>query len=139
MSDSVVAADEAGRIVWLNAAAERLVGVRAAELIGQPVDTLTATRAGRTVPLAVGSIRELTVFPPAFEPHESPRATAHDFNNVFSVVRTYASFILDNASQATEVDRSERWTSVQRDAETIIEAVNEGVALCRRLVEEEPG
>ena len=135
VSDSVVAADAEGRIVWLNPAAERLLGARAAEVVGRPTESVSAVRVGHTVDVDIGSIRRLTVFPPGFDSHEAPSETAHDFNNVLSVVRTYASFVLDSARAAIGAGEDERWRAVQRDTETIIEAVAEGVQLCRQLVE----
>lgn len=135
VSDSVVAADADGRIVWLNPAAERLLGARTAEFVGRPTETVSVVRAGRTIEVDIGSVRLLTVSPPGFDSHESPRETAHDFNNVLSVVRTYASFVLENARGAIDTGEDERWHAVRRDTETIIEAVTEGVQLCRQLVE----
>lgn len=43
-ADAVVAADSAGNIVYLNAAAERLLGWTSSELLGCPLTTLIPER-----------------------------------------------------------------------------------------------
>lgn len=136
VSDGVVAADADGRIVWLNPAAERLLGARTAELVGRPGESVSALRAGRAVQLEIGSVRLLTVFYSNSNGHESPRETAHDFNNVLSIIRTYASFILDKARAEADAGGSDQWSAVGRDAEMIVEAVTEGLRLCEQLVDD---
>lgn len=135
VSDGVVAADADGRIVWLNPAAERLLGARTAELVGRPGKSVSALRTGRAVALEIGRVRLLTVLYSNSDIHESTRETAHDFNNVLSIIQTYASFILDKARAEARAGGDEQWSAVERDAEAIIEAVTEGLLLCDQLVD----
>ncbi|MDQ3756714.1 MAG: PAS domain-containing protein [Actinomycetota bacterium] len=130
VSDGVLAVDAEGRVAWLNPAAERLVGHRTADLEGMPAETVTGLRVARSVEVDAGRVRELAVFPAgAAGGAESPRETAHDFNNVLSVVKTYASFVLESARA-----RGDAWEAIERDAESILEAVEDGLEVCRRLV-----
>lgn len=128
ISDCVVATDAAGSILWLNPAAERLLGPPA-DVAGRSASSVLALHPHRTVPLAAGDIRSLAIV----GSRSGSRETAHDFLNVFSVVQSYVAFILEASSDEQEGDA--RWAAVRRDAAALDEAVAEGLELCRLLAD----
>ena len=54
---------------------------------------------------------------------------AHDLNNLLSVVRNYATFIVDESAEASTGSDSERWRLVHRDAQQIEIAVERALLI----------
>lgn len=148
VSDAVVGVDAAGRVLWLNTAAERLFGLPPPDLVGESVEAVLSgegsctgrRRDGSGFPVQVavvehgtdeGRVRVMVVREVWHEegfasPLMAPSEIAHELNNVFAVILTYASLVLKKA----EVAADPAWEAVRRDVETIREAAAEGTALC---------
>ena len=60
---------------------------------------------------------------------------AHDLNNLLSVVRNYASFIVDESADASNRADSERWTLVHRDAQQIEIAVERALLIVAERIQ----
>ncbi len=54
---------------------------------------------------------------------------AHDLNNLLSVVRNYATFIVDESTDASPRSGAERWRLVHRDAQQIEIAVERALLI----------
>ena len=54
---------------------------------------------------------------------------AHDLNNLLSVVRNYATFIIDESAKAITGPDAERWRQVHRDAQQIEIAVERALLI----------
>ena len=54
---------------------------------------------------------------------------AHDLNNLLSVVRNYATFIVDESADASTESDAERWRLVHRDAQQIEIAVERALLI----------
>jgi signal transduction histidine kinase len=62
-------------------------------------------------------------------------AIAHDLNNLLSVVRNYASFIVDESATASTGSGPERWQLVHRDAQQIEIAVERALLLVAERIQ----
>jgi hypothetical protein len=60
---------------------------------------------------------------------------AHDLNNLLSVVRNYASFIVDESAEAALGPEGERWRTVHRDAQQIEIAVERALLIVAERIQ----